>query len=391
MIEGDSGLLATAHPSCKARYIKGEVVWDNGATATVFTPQAPNAILGDEFDLMWMSELHVWPKSTRIQAYDRIRMCVRVKSARTIWDSNPQRRHPLLRRLLERGELDPERHVVFRGTTYDNLDNLNSDVVEEWTRDYSGTQLGREMLLGEQVDEVDGAIFKQEWIDATRRRLPEQLKRRIISIDPAISTRKSTDPTGIMDMALGTDNQIYAVEDLTGKYSWEEWATIATDRYSKGKCDCVVVERNRGGDACVANLRACCSARGIAVVVVDAKAPTHHSPGTLYVKEVIARTSKVNRGEPVAALYEKGRISMVSTAEFAELEEQLTTYEDEGGAVSPNNYDAFVHGAWELAGFWHDQRDSRSEVASAAKALDMITPNRISPVGIYGNRGGRRI
>ena len=369
MIKGASGILEVSPPWFKARYELGRVVWPNGAQAFVYTPERPDAIFGPEHDLAWLSEIHGWPKSTMLKAFGNLRMGLRLGYARMIWDSNPRRKHPIIRMLLERGQLNPIKHVVFRGTTYENSANLNPEAVQEWKESYGDTSEGRAMLLGEQVDDEDGAIFKQTWIDAARRHSPPALKRRIIVIDPAISTRKATDPTGIVEMGTGTDGQIYVIADHTGRHTWEEWAALVLDKYQRGKCDCCVVERNRGGDACVAILRSHALQRGLQVVPVDNKATTSNIPGTIYVKEVLARNSKVSRGEPVASLCERGKISHVIGVDLTELEDQLTTYEDDSTGASPNNYDAFVWGVWELAGFWHDQRDTKAEVVAAAQVM----------------------
>lgn len=247
--------------------------------------------------------------------------------------------------------------------------------------------------MGEQsIDDADGAIFKQAWIDRNRRPAPTQTKRKVIAIDPSISSRKGTDANGIVMLSLGLDDQIYLEQDLTCKCSWEEWATLCTDLYFREKCDCVSLERNRGGDACIANLRAIGQQRGTTVVPVDAKAITRHVPNVIYVKEVIGRTSKVSRGEPVASLCEKGRISHVIGGNFADLEEQLTTYEDEPNAVSPNNYDAYVWGVWELAGFWHEQKNAKSFAGLDQANRILTTPQRPSISALLANAGrGRTI
>ncbi len=134
--------------------------------------------------------------------------------------------------------------------------------------------------------------------------MPTKWKRRIICIDPAISTRKGTDCTGISDLGLGIDDQAYVIADHSGKRTWTDWGSLVVSLYIDNRCDCVVVERNRGGDAVVANLRSCAKERGLAVQVVDAKAITRHQPGAIFVKEIFASRGKESRAEPVATAYE---------------------------------------------------------------------------------------
>lgn len=391
LVHGESGLISTSPPWFKARYELGRVIWPNGAQAFIYSPEAPDAIFGPEHDMAWLSEIHGWPRATMLKAFSNLRMGLRLGLARMIWDSNPRRKHPIIKLLLERAAANPIKHVVIRGTTFENLLNLNPDAVQEWIDEYGGTQTGREMLNGEQLDEEDGALFKQAWIDRTRREMPAKFKRRILVIDPAISTRKGTDKTGIVEMGLGVDDQIYVILDHTGKHAWEAWGDLAITRYEAGRCDCIIVERNRGGDACLANLRARAEHRGIDVVKVADDAPTHYVPGVIYVKEVIGRVSKESRAEPVASLTERGRVSFVIGSDFTDLEEQLTTYEDAPGAVSPNNYDAFVWGVWELAGLAKSQSNTKSFAGVETANRVLKSPPR-SPLHLLFSAGrGRTI
>lgn len=367
LVQGESGLIAVSPPWFRAEVHNGRVVWPNGAEGFVYTPERPGDIHGPEHHLGWASEVHVWPRSTREQAWANFTMGLRLGYGRLIWDSNPSRKHPIIRKLLERSTRNPMRHVLFRGTTYENAANLTAGSIEEWEQEYGGTVRGRELLLGEQFDEEDGALVKQAWIDAARRDMPSKLVRRVIAIDPAISTRRGTDRTGIIDAGLGVDGQIYVIEDMSDRHQWEAWASLVIRAYFDRGCDCVLLERNRGGDACVANLRAAARELGIHVQVVELDAKTWHTPGTIYVKELVSRAGKVERAEPVAALYERGRVSHVRGADLEQLEEEWTTYEPAPRVESPNSLDACVFAAWELAGLGQEKRETTGGVATAVK------------------------
>jgi phage terminase large subunit-like protein len=101
-----------------------------------------------------------------------------------------------VRALIERAKRDPRRHVLVRGSTRENQENLTEDFVRELERTSAATQRAREEMEGEFFDDAEGALFKQEWIDRARRDMPTTFKRRAISVDPAISLRKGTDATG---------------------------------------------------------------------------------------------------------------------------------------------------------------------------------------------------
>ena len=352
-IEGEDGLLAWAHPGCKAWVTDGHVYWENGAQATVFTPKNPGKIFGDQFDTAWFSELHEWPKSTRQKAWYAANMCLRARRAILFWDSNPAKKHPILTKLIQRARQFPDKHIIRYGDTRENLDFLNKEQVEEWVREHGNTSYGRMMLEGKIIDEDDGADFRQEWIDNNRRARPLEFKRKALAIDPAISTRDGTDDTGMVLGGQGEDDQIYVLEDHSAKYEWAEWGALALDIYEREECDVIILERNRGGDACLANLVAqarspqrLAKGRQLNVVSVGWEAPVRHVKGTVYVKEVIGRTGKEERGKPVAGLAEMGLISFVDVFEM--LEDQLTSWVNEPGAQSPNSYDAFVWLVWDL-------------------------------------------
>lgn len=397
MIHGPDGLISLSPPWCKAEEIKGQVVWPNGATATPLTPEVPNGPRNFSFDLVWLAEIAAWPASTRDEFMSNVRYALRLGAGRMVFDTTPRARNPLVRYLIARAQRDPARHVLVRGSTRENVDNLTDDFVRDLESDYGGTQRGREELEGEFFDDTDGALFRQAWIDRARRDMPTTLRRRVIALDPAISTRKGTDRTGLVDLGLGVDDQVYVIGDHTDRMAWEVWGALVIERYMRDGHDCVVVERNRGGDAVVANLRACGRERGVRVEVVEADAPTRHVPGVVYVKEVVSRKGKDLRAEPVASLYERGRVSHVRGADLTELEDVMTTWQPEGAGDSPDALDALVHGVIELAGLNRESRPDPSKgikgaVAMQAAAIATTRAPRLNVAALLGGgRGSDRI
>jgi phage terminase large subunit-like protein len=400
MVEGESGLVAVSPPWFKARFEAGRVIWPNGAQAFIYTPERPGDIFGPEHHLAWASELHAWPQSKMAEAFDNLLMGLRLGYGRLVWDSNPRRRHPLITSLLAEGAADPARHVVVRGSTRENRLNLTPGVVEQWERKYAGTQRGREMLDGEQTLEDEGALWEQAWIDDHRREAPPTLRRRILVADPAISMREGTDATGISDQGLDTDDQVLVFADLSKRLPWADWGDLLVKRYFAKRCDCIVLERNRGGDSCTANVRTAAEklgrelGRDIRVEVVAADAVTRHSPNVIMVKEVVGRTSKGTRAEPVAAHYQAGRVSHVIGGEgLSDLEDLLTTWNPDGGGESPNPIDALVYGVIELAGLGREAKP-RSNVVGAAKLQATVTATTAQPniaALLGGGSGGDRI
>ena len=384
LVNGESGLIATSHPWFKASFECGRVVWPNGAQAFVYTPEVPGDIFGPEHHLIWASEIHAWPRSTMGMAFSNLKMGQRLGYARMVWDSNPRKRHPLLRSLLDRGLRAPSKHIVIRGSSYENQRNMADGVVREWEDEYGGTQEGRMMIFGEQNDNDDDALFKQEWIDDNRRGMPERFKRRILSVDPAISMREGTDATGIVEVGQALDDQIVVIDDLSERISVEVWSRTVVKVYFAHRCDCCLVERNRGGDLPVAMIRAVCAELGYSVIELplEARCPGH-TPGVVHVKQVISRQSKEVRAEGVAPLYERGKVSHVIGAALNELEEEMTTWVPGPKVESPNRLDAMVHGVWELAGLWSKKTGNAHAVQDAlqmqAALMDRIEGGRSGP------------
>lgn len=377
---GPSGLIATAPPWMRPEWeaSKLELVWPNGARAYVRTPEVPGKIRGLEYHLFWATEIQSWPVATREEAYSNVLLSTRLGYARFVWDATPKKRHPILLERLRMATEEPERHLVVRGTTHENKANLGVGYVEDLERKYGNTQKGREELGGEMLDDAEGALVKQAWIDDHRRPMPERFVRRVLGVDPAVTTRAGSDQTGIVGVGLGVDSQVYVLRDLTGKHDAPTWAKLVLDAYVTGY-DLVVVETNKGGNLLVQNLRAAAAQRKLAVEVVDEKWQPHLRPGTVFVREIHSRGPKEDRAQPLATAYEAGRISHVIGANLLELETTLTTWEPAPGVRSPDGLDALVHAVGEVAALAMSRQDMSQGfkgIGAMAAALGMKPQQR---------------
>lgn len=370
-----------------------ELRWENGAVAHAHTPEVPGAIRSHNFDLTWLSEVQSWPTATRLEAYLNFQFATRVGYARTVWDATPKRRHPLLRKFIERHAEEPERHVIVRGTIHENARNLGSGVIADLEREFGGTSQGREELLGEMLDDSENALVKQDWIDNARRHRPDVITYRVLGIDPAVTNRAGNDKTGIIDAGSGVDGQAYIFGDLSGKHPPGAWGKIVIDAYVADRIDLIVAETNKGGDLVVQNLRAEAGKRGLHVVNVGKDERPRHTSGTIYVREVHARGPKEDRAQPLATAYERGRVSHVIGAKLGELEDTLTTWEPAPGQRSPDALDAEVHAVGEILGFGANRTDPRKAfvgIEAAAKSLRVAAGPR-SITTVMGGGGGGRI
>lgn len=392
-IEGPSGLIATAPPWNRPRWEASDLqlVWPNGSRAYVRTPEVPGKIRGLEYYLSWISELQSWPQSTRQEAFDNVLLSTRLGYARILWDATSKRRHPLLKELLAMHSADPRAHHVVRGATYENAANLADGYVAALERKWAGTQRGREELFGEMLEDSELSLWKQDWIDALRAEMPAKLTRRVISIDPAVTDRKGSDTTGLVEVGLGADDRAYVLWDGSGKHSPAAWGEAVLDRYVSNGCDLVIAETNKGGQLVAQNLRALAQARGLEVIVIgkDEKPPIRVH-GKVFVREVYARGAKEERAEPVATAYQRKRVSHVRGADLAGLETTLTTWEPAPGADSPGDLDALVHACAELLDLSSNVPDPKQAfVGLGAVAKEVFAPPRPASLSLALNIAGR--
>ena len=247
-------------------------------------------------------------------------MCMRAgNNPRTIISTTPKP-SKLLKSLIEREGHDV---VITRGSTYDNRDNLAPQYFDSVVSLYENTRKGRQELNAEVLDDIDGALWTYSMIDSAR--LPAGTKqdysRVVIAVDPATTAGEDSDETGIIVAARGADGRGYVLADLSGKYSPQEWATKAIAAYKTHRADRIVIETNQGGDMAEQTLRTV----------------NRHLPIT----RVHAKRGKVTRAEPVAALYEQGRVSHVGM--FEKLEDQLCNFAPGSTGDNDDRVDALVY------------------------------------------------
>jgi phage terminase large subunit-like protein len=231
---------------------------------------------------------------------------------------------PVIRRLMAEDGV----HTT-RGRMADNALNLAAPFVAAMQSVYAGTRLGRQELDGELIDDVEGALWTRAMIEVARTTAQPQLVRTIVGVDP-LAGRKG-DACGIIAAALGADGVAYILEDasLSGA-SPEGWARRVADCAEKHGADRVIAEANNGGDMVESVLRGAAPA--------------------LPVRLVHAARGKVARAEPVAALYERGKVH--HAGRFPELEDELcglcTGGAYHGPGRSPDRADALVWAVTEL-------------------------------------------
>jgi phage terminase large subunit-like protein len=220
--------------------------------------------------------------------------------------------------------------VVTRASSYENRANLAPAFFDSIIRKYEGTRIGRQELEAELLLDIPGALWTQMLIDAYKISLRDvqwnKLIRIVVAIDPAVTAGEESDDTGIVVAALTDTAHVIIIDDLTCKDSPLQWARIAVAAYNKYKADRIIGEVNNGGDLVEMNIRAV-------------------SPNVAF-HAVRASRGKGVRAEPIAALYEQGRVHHVGS--FPEMEEQMCSYVPGITTKSPDRMDALVWAVTEL-------------------------------------------
>jgi phage terminase large subunit-like protein len=326
LVEGDSGIMSVFPPHERPKYTKKpvELVFPNGAVALGYNGSEPDQLRGPNFDAAWLDELAKWRYAQ--EAWDMLQFALRLGDRPRQLITTTPRPIPLIRALMK----DPT-CIVTRGNTYENRGNLAASFIKEMETKYAGTRLGRQELEAAILDDSPNALWRREKLDEYRVKAPPPLKRILVAIDPAAKSNEMPEDgaaTGISVSGLGEDGRGYILEDATTRAGPNGWARLAVSLYDRYEANAIVVETNQGGD--------------MVKSVISSVRPS------LPIIEVIASKGKWVRAEPIAALYEQGRISHVGT--LADLEDEMVMFGVNGlvDGTSPDRLDALVWGLTEL-------------------------------------------
>ncbi|RKE85531.1 terminase family protein [Rhizobium sp. AG855] len=315
MIDGASGLARIARRMRPVVEIsRRRLVWPNGAIAQIFSSEDPESLRGPQFHLAWCDELAKWKHAD--ETFDMLQFALRLgEKPRQVVTTTP-RPVPLLKRLMA-----DEATRLTRIATAANAAHLAPGFLQALAARYGGTRLGRQELDGELIEDRPDALWKRGRLDEIVVKLAEPLRRIVVAVDPPAGGAQAC--CGIVVAGLKDNGQAVVLSDCSVEGTGPAtWARAVVSAYRRFEADRVVAEVNQGGDMVKSVLES-----------VEARLP---------VTTVRATRGKFLRAEPVAALYEQGRV--LHAGRFSALEDQMCDFGVDGlsNGRSPDRLDALV-------------------------------------------------
>ena len=312
------------------RFANGAEIWIGGLD----DKDRADKILGGEFNTIFFNECSEKTWHSVSTALTRLakksdkyveKELVGVLINKAYFDTNPPSKSHWSHKLFFEG-VDPETRIKLKNPDQyiavhihpsDNEENLSADFLEN-LKNLTGAKKLR-FYDGLYQDTIQGALWNEAMINSARKEAPE-LVRIVVAIDPATTNTADSDETGIVVAGKDKHGEYYVMEDISGFYSPNGWASKAINAYNANKADRVIGEANNGGDMIETIIR--------------------NIDKNISYDKVWASRGKITRAEPISALYEKKKVH--HTKEFIDLEYEMTNYTGEAGETSPNRMDALV-------------------------------------------------
>ncbi|MDA8585730.1 terminase family protein [Rhodobacteraceae bacterium] len=342
MVFGESGILECSPPDRRPTWEAGkrQLVWKNGAVAKVYSAHDYEGLRGPQFDGAWVDELAKWPKAD--EAWNMLQFALRLGDHPQQVVTTTPRNVPVLKRIMS-----SQSSVMTHAPTSANKANLANSFLDEIETQFGGTRQGRQEIEGVLIEDVEGALWTREILEAAWVEDAGDLDRIVVAVDPPVSSKADSDECGIVvaGVRFGETKRdwtgvVLADVSLAGATP-TVWARAVVEAYERFGADRIVAEVNQGGDLV-----------GEMLAQVDPSVP---------LKAVHASKGKVARAEPVAALYEQGRVRHLRGLGLLEEQMGLMARDGYAGKGSPDRVDALV---WALTELLIRPADARPRVRS---------------------------
>lgn len=326
------------HTDYFLKFQNGSEIWIGGLDEKERTDK----ILGLEYVTIYFNESSQISFLSMQTALTRLAQKAPPLKNRAYFDCNPPRKKHWLYVVFfkhldfetKKALKNPKAYVEIQMNPDGNRENLADGYIEE-NLDTLTDQKRRRFRNGEWLDDIEGALWKRQWIDYNRVQKAPQLRRIVISIDPAVTSKAGSNATGITvqgaDLRLPLPHFYVLADRSVEEATPLEWGQAAINAFHEFEADMIVGEVNNGGELVERNIKA-----------IDPNVPF---------RMVYASRGKIMRAEPIANLYEQGRVHHVE--DLPELEDEQCSYTpqmEEEQVNSPNHLDACVWGITDLLG-----------------------------------------
>ena len=328
MVFGESGIIACSPPDRMPKWEAGRrrLVWPNGAMAQCYSAHEPESLRGPQFDAAWLDELGKWKRAQ--DTWDQLQFALRLgEEPRQIITTTPRNTDTL------KSILKSPSSVSTHAPTEANSAYLARSFLEEVRARYAGTRLGRQELDGVLLEDTEGAFWTSAALEDRRITELPKFDRVVVAVDPPVTSGPKSDICGIVVVGAvmqGAPHEWHAVvlDDASVGGTPMTWAKAAINARDRWEAERLVAEVNQGGDLVEEVLRQ-----------VDPLVPY---------RGVRASRGKSARAEPVAALYEQGRVAHVR--DLGALEDEMCQMTVHGfmGKGSPDRVDALVWALFDL-------------------------------------------
>ena len=318
------------------KFSNGSEIWliglDDGERA--------DKILGKEFSTIYFNECSELDYSSVQTALTRLAQNSPPLVNRAYYDCNPPaKNHWCYRVFVEKRDPvtlerfpDENDYRIMQMNPGGNRANLPDNYIENTLANLPERQRKR-FLEGQWLDEAEGALWNFDMIDPLRTDKIPELERIVIGVDPAVTSGKDGDLTGIVAAGIDYCGNAYVLADRSLRAAPAHWVKEVVKLGHELNADLIVVEINNGGELISA--------------LFD------REDDSVKLKTVRAFHDKYSRAEPVAAFYEKKLVRHAGN--FSDLEAEMCSFTP-GCRNSPDRMDALV---WALSELYAVQGKSR--------------------------------
>lgn len=318
MVEGESGLLSISDPDEGLMFMSTRrlLTWKNGAIATLYGAENYEQLRGPQFDAAWVDEFakFMYPRET----FEQLSFSLRLGQQTKMIITTTPRPLQFIKDLMARKDV-----ITTRGSSLENAANLSPTFLQQLEY-LKGTRLEAQEVYAEIVEEKKNTLWAWEDIESCYKAPPHFLDNIVIGVDPALTSGKDSDETGIIVAGMDSYGKAYVLEDASMSAPPRVWGEKVAELYKYYGARLVVVETNAGGELLEDML-----------LSIDS---------SMEIKPVCAHDSKIVRAKPIAIQYQ--RKSVFHAQQFRKLEMQMACYEP--GQKSPDRMDALVWALSEL-------------------------------------------